>query len=222
MALKDHDFKRPKVIDEYMMTLRFLSTAVAAAASAIFTNLSRALEIPDGEGFQDVHRQHVPSPDVIRLLKYHAQPLEERGASHTPHTDLGSLTFLFTRQPGLQVLGRDEQWKWVEPKEGYAIVNLGDGMKTLSNGYLHSCLHRVGPLPGRAMEERYSFAYLMRAENTTLMTGLNSPYFPRATSQETIYTSGEWIQHKFSMLRGASNRPNQATVLTGGHLSTTV
>lgn len=57
---------------------------------------------------------------------------------------------------------------------------------------------------------------------TTLMTGLKSPYFPRATSEETLYTSGEWIQRKFSMLRGASSRPNQATVLTGGHLSATV
>ena len=39
------------------------------------------------------------------------------------------------------------------------------GRSMLTGGFLHSCLHRVRPLPGRTREERYSCAYLPRAED---------------------------------------------------------
>lgn len=192
------------------------------------SSLSNSLELPHGRGLEDHHRMMYPSPDIVRLLKYHKQPMEERGASHTPHTDLGSLTFLFTKQPGLQILEDGEgdtngvrggvdggaggvgglekggkEWAWVEPKQGHIIVNLGDGMSLLTDGYLHSCLHRVGPLPGRAMGERYSFAYLQRAEGWTKMEGLESRFFEgrKKRGEERVLTSREWIMKKFGALR---------------------
>ncbi|KAJ6526397.1 hypothetical protein B0H19DRAFT_970626 [Mycena capillaripes] len=228
-GLENIDFRRPAVVNEFMPTLQQLSNAVAEAARVIFTSLSRALRLPPGRGFEDVHRASEPKPDVIRLLKYHAQPLAERGALNTPHTDLGSLTFLFASQAGLQVLQRsasseldnskkyqqNNDWRWVEPRAGHVVVNLGDCMTVLSNGYLHSCLHLVAPPPGRAMPERYSFAYLMRAEDATVMTEMDSPLFPPAEEGRELYTSGEWIQRKFGMLRGNVKKPNQDAILTG-------
>ncbi|KAJ7763222.1 hypothetical protein DFH07DRAFT_939360 [Mycena maculata] len=217
-GLQDVDFRRPAVVDEYMPTLRQLSGAVAEAARLIYTSLSRTLRLSPGRGFEDMHRASEPKPDLIRLLKYHAQPVEERGALNTPHTDLGSLTFLFASQPGLQVLqdNKNDEWRWVQPRPGHVVVNLGDGMAVLSNGYLCSCLHRVAPLPGRAMPERYSFAYLMRAEDATVMTGLDSTLFPPYPAEgRELYTSGEWIQRKFGMLRGNDKKPGQDAVLTG-------
>lgn len=200
-----------------METLQIFARAMNTAATAIYSNLSKTLSLPEDGKLENYHRPGVPSPDVIRLLKYHPQPIEERGASHTPHTDLGSLTFLFTRQPGLQVLApNSDDWAWVQPMEGHAIINLGDGMSLLSNGLLHSCLHRVAPLPGRAAKTRYSFAYLMRAEDTTPMTALKSPLIRAADPTAPIYTSGEWIARKFGALRlGTHKKGDESTILTG-------
>ncbi|KAJ5850561.1 hypothetical protein N7455_010417 [Penicillium solitum] len=208
-------FVRPPVVDKYMNTLKSFVRFVNTATTAIMERISVSLELPEGVGLLDYHRPNVPSPDIIRLLKYHAQDIRERGALHTPHTDLGSLTFLFTRQPGLQILApNSNEWTWVEPMEDCVIVNLGDMMALLTNDYLRSCLHRVAPLPGQAMPTRYSFAYLVRAENRTPMTGLNSPLIP-VKEQEEVLTSDDWIKKKFGVLRLDSRKEGQDWVLTG-------
>lgn len=208
-------FARPPVVDKYMSTLKEFVQFVNAATATIMERLSTSLELPEGATFLDYHRPNAPSPDIIRLLKYHSQDIRERGALHTPHTDLGSLTFLFTRQPGLQILAPNSQeWTWVEPREDCAIVNLGDMMALLTNDHLRSCLHRVAPLPGHAMPTRYSFAYLVRAEKTTPMTGLKSPFIPMK-EQEEVLTSDDWIKKKFGVLRLDSRKKGEDWVLTG-------
>ena len=209
MGLGNTSFPHPSILAENMPTLRSFTTAITEAGQIIFTSLSHSLGISAGARLQDLHRPSAPSPDIVRLLKYHAQPLQERGAPHTPHTDLGSLTFLFTREPGLQILAPGtEQWAFVPPppRPGCAVVNLGDGMALFTNGLFHSCLHRVGPLPGRPMPERYSVAYMMRAEDATPLAALKgSPLIP-ARSTHGIdgtkgLTSGEWIRRKFGNFR---------------------
>ena len=74
------------------------------------------------------------------------------------------------------------------------------GLAMLTGGRFHSCLHRVGPPPGRAMEERYSFAYLQRAEDNVKMTVLPGTADPHEEMDE-VYTSREWLEKKFGMLR---------------------
>ena len=173
-----------------------------AAAQIIFSSLSRSLNVPATESFESYHRRNISSSDVIRLLKYHPQPIEERGDSHTPHTDIGSLTFLFTRQPGLQILPPGlGDWKWVNPRADHAIVNLGDTISILTNKFFRSCLHKVGPLPGQAMDTRYSFAYLMRAEDETPLKGLESDLIPPSDPGVRVFTGAEWLQRKYGMLR---------------------
>lgn len=210
------DFPRPAVINQHMEILRSLSKFIHLATWTIMDSLSRSLGLPESENFNTFHRPTAPSPDIIRLLKYHPQPIEERGFPHAAHTDLGSLTFLFTRQPGLQVLSSDSgKWEWVQPKEGHAIVNLGDGMSLLTNGFLRSCLHRVGPLPNQAMPTRYSFAYLVRPEEHTSMTGLNSAFIPAPDQNEPVYDAGEWLKKKYGVLRLETRQEGQDWVLTG-------
>lgn len=209
-------FPRPPVIDQYMETLKDLMNAVHVCTAAIFSSLSASLGLPPQQGFENFHRPGVTSPDVLRLLKYHAQSIQERGAPQTPHTDLGSLTVLFTRQPGLQVLPPGaEDWAYVAPRPGHAIINLGDQMSLLTNKLFLTCLHRVAPLPDRAMETRYSFAYLMRAEDDTPLTGMKSDLIPPSDSIEEVLTSGEWLGQKFGMLRFDTYKEKQEWILTG-------
>ena len=217
MQLGDEcDFQRPDVVDSYLPSLHSFTVAISIAASAIFHALSSHLLLQAKENLHNVHRTHLPSPDLIRLLRYHSQPLSERGSSHIPHTDLGSMTFLFTKQYGLQILGADGQtWEWVQPREGHATVNIGDCLSLLTNKLFRSCRHRVSALPGQAMKERYSFAYFLRAEDETPMRAVKSPLIRGAGEEEECFTSGEWMKRKYAMLRKDTWNEGNNWILTG-------
>ena len=188
--------------------------------------------MPAGQRFEDFQGLSRPSPDILRLLKYHANSSPDC-LPQTPHTDLGSLTFVFSALPGLQVLPAgieqkaglydESDWRYVAPRPGHAIGNLGDCATMMTNGLLKSALHRVGPIAGCAMPERYSMAYLMRPEDQTLLSPLQSPLIPRGTgtrtgtgTDEQTVTSGAWIRKKFSALRGTQDQKNFDQILAGG------
>ena len=257
MKLGDQSvFKCPDLLEKYQSSLRTVALAVSTAASALFSALSTALQLAPEDDLRNVHRTHLPSPDLIRLLKYHPQPESERHrSSHIPHTDMGSLTFLFTRQYGLQVqqpkLG--DQWRWVVPplEDFVAIVNVGDTLSHLTGGKLRSCLHRVMPLPSPSStrqetektktktEEqdgyRYSFAYLMRAEDETPMKVVASPLIdPPILAKDDalgkvngkvegeggqVMTCAEWMRKKYAVLRRDTWSPEKDWILTGAKAS---
>lgn len=211
-------FKHPQIVDAHMPSLRTFSLGVSAAATTILTSLSATLKLPRCESLQTSHGPHLTSPNLIRLLKYAAQPPSERGSSHIPHTDLGSLTFLFTRQYGLQILGTGSgKWEWVEPRDGYATVNLGDCMSLLTNRLFKSCRHRVSALPAQAMGQRYSFAYFLRPRDETVMRAVMSPLVsaPEVSEGEEEFTSAEWMRRKYAMLRGETWNEKSSWILTG-------
>ena len=86
----------------------------------------------------------------------------------------------------------------------------------LTAGRLHSCLHRVSPGPGQAMEERYSLAYLQRAEDEVKMKALPGLGADHGSGQD-VFTSREWLEKKFGMLRRKTwkEETGAQTVLTG-------
>lgn len=219
------NFRCPLVIDLYTSSLQTFSQAVSKAASTIFSVLSSRLQLQPEEAFQNIHNTHLPSPDLVRLLKYHAQLPSERRSSHIAHTDPGSLTFLFTKQYGLQILGAESgEWEWMQPRTGYATVNIGDCLNLPTNNMFRSCRHRVVALPGQAMKERYSFAYFMRPDEDALMKAVRSPLIPKADKMEveaetTDITSGEWLQRKYAMLRRDTWNEEKNWILTGARMS---
>ncbi|KAL9044625.1 MAG: hypothetical protein Q9214_002250 [Letrouitia sp. 1 TL-2023] len=229
LSLAASDFQRPEIVTKYLPSLRIFATTVAEAAQTIFSALTDLINIPqDLPALQSLHRSsYVCNSDIIRLLKYRQLLPSEQGAPHIAHTDIGSLTFLFTKQPGLQVQRSaskpseaKEAWEWVAPAPlGSAIVNLGDGLSMLSGGYLKSCLHRVIPFPGEA-EARYSFAYMLRAENEVLMRDLRSPPVVGSKAKSELLTSAEWFEMKYKILRGATWNREQNWMLAGGKEAT--
>lgn len=216
LQLGKDSFLRPRILDENMSILKDFMLQMQSATGTIHATLSRMLDLPMGDRFEESHRPDQPSPCLLRLLKYHPQPFQERGPPQTPHTDLGSLTILFTKQPGLQVLPEGaKDWVFVAPKPGHAIVNIGDAMSMMTNGLFQSCLHRVSPLPDQSMQMRYSFAYLQRAEEHTRLTGVNSPLLPPKKDGTEVVASGDWLRAKFSMLRAKTHTEDKNWVLTG-------
>ncbi|KAI9700291.1 MAG: hypothetical protein M1836_002306 [Candelina mexicana] len=220
------NFTRPSVISDALPMLKPFIIAMLDITTALLTSLSKSLGLPEQSKLESYHRATHPSSDLLRLLKYASQPFSERGAPQTPHTDLGSLTILFTSQPGLQVLppGADE-WAYVRPLAGHAIINLGDALMFMTGGLLHSCLHRVAPLPGKRMTERYSFAYLQRPEDWAPMRRVKGMEGYDKTEEigggvvgeEADCTSGEWLKKKFGMMRLETHQDEKDWMLTGGH-----
>ncbi|KAG5929190.1 hypothetical protein E4U53_002511 [Claviceps sorghi] len=232
LQLSEEAFPHPPLVASHQDQLRRLIRFLNRATHTIMSSLSTSLLIPRGQRFEDFQGLDRPSPDLLRLLKYHAEP-NPVGVPQTPHTDMGSLTFVFSDTPGLQVLPvhvsqrpgtyDEADWLYVAPKPGHAVVNVGDCLTMMSNGLLKSALHRVGPVAGCAMPERYSMAYLARPEDHALLRGAASPLLPRRVpeeegEEEEVVTSGAWIQKKFQALRGrsAADKTGFDQVITGG------
>ena len=96
-------------------------------------------------------------------------------------------------------------------------MNLGDCLSLLTNKLLKSCRHRVSALPARAMEERYSFAYFLRAQDETVIRAVRSPLVSAAevVEGEQRITSAEWMRRKYAMLRGETWNEKSSWILTG-------
>ncbi len=144
-----------------------------------------------------------PAGNQTRVLKYPPQPAGNRCTAPVPaivpHTDFGSITLLFNKLGGLQVLPPQETsaWKYVRPVPGHAIINLGDAMVKLTRGLLRSNLHRVIYAPGAQAEHtRFSLAYLARPQHTTIMKGMEgSSVIPKLAEGEVEedVTIKDWI-----------------------------
>lgn len=223
MGLNDQaNFPRPPVITAALPTLRAFTTAINSATQTITDHLSQALALPAAHNLKLNHELTAPSLDIIRLLKYQPQPASEQVViPHAAHTDMGSLTFLFTRQLGLQIQcpgdgNEAEDWRWVQPpRAGHAIVNLGDSLSLLTNGVLRSCVHRVQQLPNRAMPTRYSFAYMVRPAEDTVMVAPRTARIPAAEPGLPVPTCKEWVERKYSVLRLAERPQDLEWMMTG-------
>ena len=66
------------------------------------------------------------------------------------------------------------------------------------------------------MNERYSFAYFLRAEDETLMKAVKSPLIPKGgRDEEDGFTCGEWMKMKYAMLRKDTWNQSDNWILTG-------
>lgn len=90
--------------------------------------LSKTLDCDLLEGKHDPNKQ---STSATALLHYPVQPHNVgKSGGHVAHTDVGSLSILFSYQEGLQISrsGGDEadaEWLYIKPKPDYAVINVG-------------------------------------------------------------------------------------------------
>lgn len=113
--------------------------------------------------FAPKHPPTDPSTSCMTVQRYPSLSSEGPNAGLSAHTDVGSLTILFCGDRGLQTFNQDTQeWRSVEPRNGCAIVNVGDSLRFLSGRKFRSVVHRVAPYPGETIENRFSCAYFMR------------------------------------------------------------
>lgn len=148
----------PRLFDDFISKSHLVTMT-------IMRSLSNALCVDPADRFEQHHRDEADSNTTLVLLRY-PKDVSSTCVGHNQHTDIGSLTLLFSKQWGLQILSPEtHEWEWVAPRPAHAIINIGDSLRFLSGKRLASCMHRVVPTTETPTEHRYSVAYFLRPEN---------------------------------------------------------
>ncbi|KAL1888821.1 hypothetical protein Sste5346_009299 [Sporothrix stenoceras] len=175
--------------------LQILENAIGSCntvTKVILSALSTSLGLTGAGRFENAHRNERSSTTTLSMMHY--LPLADLAGQnrlgHQKHTDISTLTLLFTEQWGLQVrppggaCGTREMG-FVAPKPGCAFVHVGDSLRFASGHKFQSCIHRV--VPFNPTEHRYSVAYFLRAEDDTLFVD----------SEGRAVTAAQWHDEKF-------------------------
>ena len=103
-----------------------------------------------------------------------------------------------------------ENWRFIKPQQGCAIVNLGDTIVEWTSGVLRSSLHRVVNPPGQqAAVTRQSLAYLVRpAREKTMqrLKGSKIPVIPEVQLDSDVSVT-EWASTRAAQIMRGELRP---------------
>jgi len=199
-ALPDVVSDNLPLFDQFASSCHFIS-------KLLLDCLSDGLELKGDARFETHHRDDCRSKSTLYFLHYPPGAQDPNQVGQNMHTDIGSLTILYAPQWGLQVFSpADGSWEYVEPRPGHAIVNVGDTLRFLSGKRFRSALHRVLPLGGIQMEDRYSISYFLRASDSTEFKD----------SDEDESSAKQWYTKKYAMYEMPHVIQKQQTTLSGG------
>lgn len=204
--------KSPSLPQGAKDNLELFDRFIRASDTITKTILARLSDISNltlGCRFEDVHRVGESSRTTLVLFRYPQQEPSDSGVGHNKHTDIGTLTLLFSEQWGLQVLSPETQkWNFIQPKADHAVINVGDSLRFLSGHQLNSCVHRVLPntQSGRQEEHRYSIAYFLRPEDAAVYTD----------SKGRSIRARDWHDEKYNVFRQVHDESFKDSILTGG------
>ncbi|KAG9585126.1 Clavaminate synthase-like protein, partial [Aureobasidium melanogenum] len=191
----------PKLLEPHRDLLRSFMQHSHAIVDLLLRLLNHQLGLPHDK-LSSLHRLCSVSGDQVRWVHAPPQPMDDRRTALGQHTDFGSVTILFNRLGGLQVLPPDsDEWCYVKPLRGHAVVNLGDAMVKFSAGILRSNIHRVVNPPGQQADHtRMSLVYFARPADDVILKALTGSTLvdekrrqnPVEVEEQEI-TSKEWI-----------------------------
>lgn len=117
------------------------------------------------------HHEHRDPGNVLKFIKY---PRFEEQPGNVPrlseHTDWGSLTFVFTETPGLEIRDPSNQWYDIPVVPGGVVVNIGDALSLWSNQSLKSTMHRISWKNLDIKQDRQSVVYFVHPNSDTNLT----------------------------------------------------
>ncbi|KAL4881116.1 oxidoreductase [Aspergillus karnatakaensis] len=190
----------PDVITRKQAQIRSYIEHSHAVLTEIQTKLSMRMGI-DPQILKKLNPLDQQSDTVVRLLWTPAQPTPDHNrVTFGGHTDIGTMTILFNIAGGLQVLPAGSEntwqnWRYVKPEVGCAVVNIGDTMVEWTGGLLRSSLHRVVTPPGeQAGVARRSVAYLVRAKQDASLRRVKGGIIPELEpgEEEETRSASEW------------------------------
>ena len=90
------------------------------------------------------------------------------------HEDINFITLLITStSSGLQLLTREGLWLDVNAEEGEIVVDSGDMLSRVTNGYIPSTTHRVVN-PDNSSEDRFSMPFFVHPRPDSMLSVLGS------------------------------------------------
>ncbi|GKU13116.1 unnamed protein product [Fusarium langsethiae] len=195
----------PQQIDDNLALFKTFMSQVHGYTDCILSILSKELQLP--YDLAQCHRKDKPSSANMAMLNYLPWGSSDKEIGNMAHTDMGTLTVVFSKSDGLQAMlpGRDD-WSFIPPRQGHAVVNVGDSLRFLSGGALASSLHRVVPPPDSAGQDKFSVIYFLRPEFDAKFK----------TSDGREINSVEWHNQKYALFREDSLDAKQhGAMLTG-------
>ena len=172
-----------------------------AVIDLMLVHLERHLSLAPGTLGQ-LHRINEMSGDHVRFNQTCANAFDPIRAKGGEHTDFGTLTVLMNWQGGLQIRNQQQNndWVYVKPVPGSAVVNLGDALVIFSAGILRSNIHRVVPPPApQDGVDRNSLVYFSRPEDAAIMQRLKGGVIdaqPKEVAAPEPMTSDQWIMRR--------------------------
>lgn len=168
-APRDRPIHGPKIFQERRDLVESVNAHLGNIGRVILDNLSRSLGYADKNNLALRHQADQPSTTALGLLKYLPYDPQADSVGHIPHTDIGSLSMVFSSVGGLQVYHPGKKtWMFIEPRPGHMVCNIGDSVEFLSDSVLHSSLHRVIPHPAQQDKVKMTVVYLMRPQLDTV------------------------------------------------------
>ena len=156
--------------------------------------------------FDELHDLAKPSGTILRVNHNVPATSTPTQASLPAHTDSGTMTILFSRLGGLQLLpagaSSDDAnaWRWVKPEPHCAMVIIGEALAQWTARALNPVLHRVLHAPGgQAMYDRYSFGYFLKPAYDAPMYYLQKQdQHMESDSVESLARYDTWYEQRFS------------------------
>ncbi|KAI5262490.1 Clavaminate synthase-like protein [Aureobasidium subglaciale] len=198
----------PEVLNPHRDLLRSFIQNSHAVVTMLLGLLNTRLSLPQDK-LPSLHKLDSVSGDQVRWVHAPPQPMDDQRTALGQHTDFGSVTILFNRLGGLQVLPpNSEEWCYVKPLRGHAVINLGDAMVKFTAGILRSNTHRVVNPPGEQAEHtRMSLVYFARPADEVLLKVLDgSRLIDGKRQQHPNHGDDEEITSKDWILRRALGR----------------
>ncbi|EWY99890.1 hypothetical protein FOYG_03819 [Fusarium oxysporum NRRL 32931] len=197
----------PTVVQDNLTLFDQFTAACHFISKLLLDCLSDGLGLKGEARFETHHRDDCRSKSTLYFLHYPPGAQDPKKVGQNMHTDIGCLTILYAPQWGLQVFSpSDGSWEYVEPRPGHIIVNVGDTLRFLSGKRFRSALHRVLPLGGIQVEDRYSISYFLRAQDSTEFKD----------SDEDESNAKQWYTKKYAMYEMPHAIQKQQTTLSGG------
>lgn len=177
-------------------------TALYNQLEACAADLLRACALYLGES-ENLFANMIQNADtILRIIHYppiaeDAHPASVRSA---PHEDINLITLLCeATDDGLELLQRDGTWLPVQAVPGQIIVDSGDMLQRLTNGFFKSTTHRVvnpsasEEIQSLKSQSRFSMPFFVHPRKDVSLTPLASCIAKVGTQNFSPITAGEYL-----------------------------
>jgi isopenicillin N synthase-like dioxygenase len=199
-------FIRPPIVDKYWSLFQsFMSTSHRIAREVVIA-LSNIIGLEGEDRLENYHGKDTPSGSVFSMNRLFMRASADDNMGHYAHTDVGSVALIYSKDWGLQVLSpRTNKWAILPPRPGYAIVNMGDTVRFLSNFKLRSSFHRVVPRMDISMSPRDTVGYFLRPDNGVIFKDIDG----------NEWTAEQWKERRFIAFKETHEKQKMLFRLTG-------